>query len=46
MLLILLAFGIVGYLLNNVVVLIALIVAVVVLVGAKIAVRPRPNKKD
>ena len=45
-LLILLAFGIVGYLLNNVVVLIALIVAVVVLVGAKIAVRPRPNKKD
>lgn len=45
-LLILLAFGIVGYLLNNVVVLIALLVAVVVLVIAKIALRPRPNKKD
>lgn len=45
-LVVLLGFGIVGYLLNNAVVLILLLVAVVVLILAKIAVRPRPNKKD
>lgn len=44
-LVLLLAFGIVGYLLHNATVLILLLVAVVVLILAKVAVRPRPNKK-
>lgn len=45
-LVVLLALGIIGYLLNNAIVLILLFIALVILVVAKILVRPRPSKKD